>query len=277
LEKQGVDQSRDKQSPPIPFSVEEITSFGAAPPPAARFCGRCGAPLDPSHPECMGCVAKPQTILYQPTVAHPVAPVMALYFAFLASSAVAIIAVLAGADVIKAEIATILIDTLLVLMWCIPARRLLTPALFRAINFLWFPAGVGGGVLTFLVASLMLWTLHAAFGIPVLDASRDFLSHGYGWSSILLITCIQPAIIEEIAFRGIIFGSLQGILSTNETIIVSACMFSILHLSIPSFPHLLIIGVALGVLRARSGSLFPGMCLHFTHNLLCILSEAKGW
>jgi len=40
-----------------------------------------------------------------------------------------------------------------------------------------------------------------------------------------------------------------------------------IHLSVPSFPHLFLMGLALGYLRSRTGSLYAGMVLHFTHNL----------
>ena len=35
--------------------------------------------------------------------------------------------------------------------------------------------------------------------------------------------------------------------------------------------------VALGYLRHRTGSLLPGMLLHFTHNLLTVLSDRAPW
>jgi membrane protease YdiL (CAAX protease family) len=47
-------------------------------------------------------------------------------------------------------------------------------------------------------------------------------------------------------------------------------------MSIPSLPHLLILGVVLGWLRVKTGSLYPGMLLHFSHNFLVILSERTG-
>ena len=58
-----------------------------------------------------------------------------------------------------------------------------------------------------------------------------------------------------------------------ETVIVTAAIFAILHLNLASFVHLLVIGLALGLVRLRSGSVYPGMILHFTHNFLCILTE----
>ena len=79
--------------------------------------------------------------------------------------------------------------------------------------------------------------------------------------------------VEELAFRGFIQSSLMRVLGTYESVFVSALMFGILHLSIPSMPHLFLIGVVLGWLRVRTGSLYPGMLMHLTHNLLVVLAE----
>ncbi len=90
---------------------------------------------------------------------------------------------------------------------------------------------------------------------------------------IILCICVQPAVIEELAFRGVIFGALQKALSPFETIMVSALMFMILHLSIARFPHTLALGAAAGYLRTRTRSLYPCIVLHFSHNFLCVLAE----
>ncbi len=83
--------------------------------------------------------------------------------------------------------------------------------------------------------------------------------------------------IEELAFRGIIFGALRRVLEPMEAVLVSALMFMILHLAIASFPHLFAIGLLLGWLRMHTGSMYPGMLLHFLHNFLVVLSERGPW
>ena len=87
---------------------------------------------------------------------------------------------------------------------------------------------------------------------------------------------MQPAIFEELASRGVIFGALERVLAVREAIMVSALLFMIIHLAVLSFPHLLVLGLVLGYLRVRTGSLYPGMVLHFTHNLLVVMSESSG-
>ena len=59
----------------------------------------------------------------------------------------------------------------------------------------------------------------------------------------------------------------------REAILVSAIMFAGLHLSPITFPHLIIMGSALAWLQVRTGSIYPGMVLHFCHNLWCCLAE----
>ena len=142
-------------------------------------------------------------------------------------------------------------------------------------------SGKGGTGKTMVSASLI-----AVWDDPVIATDLDveepkcaepILGAGYGWGTVILVFCIQPAVIEELAFRGVILGSLRRVLGRRDAVIVSALMFMVLHLSVLSFPHLLLIGLVLGYLRIRSGSLYPCMVLHFTHNFMAIMAEAAGW
>jgi membrane protease YdiL (CAAX protease family) len=108
---------------------------------------------------------------------------------------------------------------------------------------------------------------------PDESMSEPFLKAGFGWGTVILFTCIQPAIIEELAFRGVIFAGLTKALSGMETILVSALMFMVLHLSPLRFPHTLALGIGAGFLRYRTKSIYPCMLMHFSHNFLCIAGE----
>jgi len=68
-------------------------------------------------------------------------------------------------------------------------------------------------------------------------------------------------ICEEALFRGAIFGLLQR-KSTAKAIIISAALFAVYHLNPWNLVPLFFIGVLFGLLRARSGSLVPGMVAH---------------
>jgi len=78
------------------------------------------------------------------------------------------------------------------------------------------------------------------------------------------------------AVFGVVLQSMQPLLSPAEAVFVSALMFMILHLSVASFPHTFIMGVAAGWLCVRTRSLLPGMLLHFLHNGYCVALEWAG-
>jgi ABC-2 type transport system permease protein/sodium transport system permease protein len=103
---------------------------------------------------------------------------------------------------------------------------------------------------------------------------------------ILVTLAIVPAIFEELCFRGFIFGALRTRLTAIWTIVASALLFGVFH-EILSPGRLLpstFLGLALGWVRWRSGSVWPCMLLHIMNNgLLMTIShyredlQARGW
>lgn len=133
----------------------------------------------------------------------------------------------------------------------------------------WYGAGIVGGFITFGIAVASLALMQKLTGLST--TAPQSLLPGYDWWMVLLLVAVQPAVFEEMAFRGVMFGGFGHSLRGVETIAVTALMFMVLHLSVPAFPHLLIMGVLLGWMRHRSGSWLPGVFLHFVHNFLCIV------
>lgn len=140
-------------------------------------------------------------------------------------------------------------------------------------NPIWALIAPLGALLTFTTAAVVMSGMHHLIELPIFDYMKAFRANGLGLGTAVLCICVQPAVIEELAFRGIIQRSLQPSLSRSEAIVATALMFMILHLQVPNFPHLLLLGLVLGVLRELSGSLISGMLLHFTHNLLALLLD----
>jgi membrane protease YdiL (CAAX protease family) len=164
--------------------------------------------------------------------------------------------------------------TVVVLLWLIGTHRDVFPALVTMPKPKWHALAAGMACLTFGLAVLVAELLTSLLGIRHGTYSRPFLRAGYGWAGVILTICVQPAIIEELAFRGVILGSLRRVLRTRDAVIVSALMFAILHLGILNFPYLVLMGLLLGYVRIRSGSLYPCMLMHFLHNLFVVLLEA---
>lgn len=110
-------------------------------------------------------------------------------------------------------------------------------------------------------------------GIPFERITDEMHRHNYALWQLLALYSLAPAIFEEVAFRGIIFHRMRGVLDEREAWLVQAALFSVLHLSPVIFPTHFAMGLIFGWLRMRTGSLIPGMILHAAWNAANILLE----
>jgi len=90
----------------------------------------------------------------------------------------------------------------------------------------------------------------------------------------LVIISIIPAISEELIFRGVI-QKLFIDLSRNKHfgIILTAILFSAMHMDIAGFLPRFALGAILGYMYLWSGSIYLSIVAHFTNNLLAFLME----
>lgn len=82
----------------------------------------------------------------------------------------------------------------------------------------------------------------------------------------IVMTCLQPAVFEEVAFRGFMFTNLQRLASAKGAVYVSAVLFGIMHLSFISLIWLVPLGIVFGMLRYRYNTLWYGIIGHFIYN-----------
>ncbi len=97
------------------------------------------------------------------------------------------------------------------------------------------------------------------------------------WS--ILSIAVQPAIFEELAFRGVMYNQLEKVMDVKAVFIVTGMLFAILHISPVSIIWLLPFGILTAWMRKKSGHLWYGIAFHFFFNLTYVLTEAKqrGW
>ncbi|HUQ12318.1 MAG TPA: CPBP family intramembrane glutamic endopeptidase [Steroidobacteraceae bacterium] len=110
-------------------------------------------------------------------------------------------------------------------------------------------------------------------GLPFERITDEMQRHDYSLWQLLTLYSLAPAVFEEIAFRGVIFGRLRQVLGDREGWLVQAAFFSVLHLSPVIFPTHFAMGLIFGWLRMRTGSLLPGMVLHAAWNAANIVLE----
>lgn len=86
-------------------------------------------------------------------------------------------------------------------------------------------------------------------------------------SVIILMLCVQPAVVEEVCFRYIGLGVLCRVTTTRAAVVATAAMFALAHLGTPvAMPYLFALGVVLGYARVLGGMALP-VAMHFLHNL----------
>jgi sodium transport system permease protein len=109
-------------------------------------------------------------------------------------------------------------------------------------------------------------------------AGLESLFAGAPWWQIVLVVAAMPAVCEELAFRGFIFTGLRNTGSPWRAICVSAIFFGLSHGILQQSLIAGLIGVLLGWLALRTGSILPGMVFHLVHNSLGVLTaRAPDW
>ena len=108
--------------------------------------------------------------------------------------------------------------------------------------------------------------------IPALDSfyktmmeMLDKLTGGPFWSSFLLVAIFAP-IFEEWLCRGMVLRGLLTRMKPAWAIVVSALFFALIHLNPWQALNAFIIGVIMGYVYYKSGSLWLTMLIHFVNN-----------
>ncbi|MCI0462527.1 MAG: ABC transporter permease subunit [Gemmataceae bacterium] len=81
------------------------------------------------------------------------------------------------------------------------------------------------------------------------------------WGPVLLLALLS-AVSKELAFRGLILTGLRQRFSPWAAILISSLLFAAFHMNVFVMGPAFVLGVVLGVLAVRSGSIVPGVLLH---------------
>lgn len=246
---------------------------------ALSFCRECGAAWAEGASVCTRCGT--------PRVEARAAPVGLSTTAGLASSLalffVLLVTVLAplvieSDDLFDMLDKLLLVDTVIVAIWAIIHRHDLAAPLRNVGEWRYWGLALAAVPVTLGIAYANLWLATDVLGGFDIDLAALYLGAGYSLPMVLLLCAVQPAVVEEIAFRGIMFERLQTIVDPKAAIIMVAIGFMTLHLSFLSAIFLVALGLITGWLRWKSGSLYPAMLVHLLHNgVVALLSYSGAW
>jgi membrane protease YdiL (CAAX protease family) len=99
-------------------------------------------------------------------------------------------------------------------------------------------------------------------------------SHGVATAANVGALAVAPALAEELVFRGMLLGSLAGAGSAPFAVAASALAFAAIHVEPASYrmPFAFLLGIALGGMRLRTGSVLPGIVAHGVLNSITLLA-----
>ncbi len=111
---------------------------------------------------------------------------------------------------------------------------------------------------------------------PVSSAVKETLQQSLGdspnlWSCLLLLALL-PAICEELAFRGFILSGFRHLGNKWRAIVLSSLFFAITHALLQQSLISWLVGAVIAYVAVQTGSIFPCMLFHLTHNSLEFVS-----
>jgi hypothetical protein len=134
---------------------------------------------------------------------------------------------------------------------------------------------IGIGFLIALVAIFGFGRLTSAFleFLEILGYSSVLsnVSINSFWQYIIyvIVSCLAPAIFEEMLFRGVIASGLKE-RGFKVALFVSALIFMLMHGNAEQTVHQFIVGLIVGYIFIKTGNLWLGVIIHFFNNFISI-------
>jgi membrane protease YdiL (CAAX protease family) len=130
------------------------------------------------------------------------------------------------------------------------------------------------------------YVLAGTVGALVLSYTVEFVARESEWlqevqqairmpmqlpASLLLIGCLYP-LAEELAFRGLLFGWLEGRWGGRVAFVASSIAFAAAHWEPANIMRALLPGLLFGWLRWRSNSIVPSLVAHTINEVTAVLA-----
>jgi membrane protease YdiL (CAAX protease family) len=143
-------------------------------------------------------------------------------------------------------------------------------------------AGVGAALVVPLAELLDRWSYVILPPLRELNGGQGaLLSTASPWQAVLVVAAVAltPALCEEALFRGWLQGALRRRLRAWPAIVIQAVLFALFHMSPLSIVALAFVGLYLGFLFDRCGTLYASMTAHCLYNgtIIAVMNLAPSW
>ena len=249
--------------------------------PGERSCADCGAELPPAVAAVAACGEEgevPWTVTHV-TIGLMLFLVLLVAAAFVARGAGSLYP--AHEQALQTWVGVHLLALAAgAVVWVLGARMAVSPT--RALGFVAPRTSLGMASLLALaaLAASILGTF--AYGLAVDALGLEFLRPpeiedgtifpGVGILLTLQALAVVTPLSEELLFRGFALRGMIRSIGTGPAVVATALLFSVLHLKPEVMIPIFITGLALGLLRVKTGSLWPCIAAHAGQNALALLA-----
>lgn len=125
-------------------------------------------------------------------------------------------------------------------------------------------------IITSMVINFISFVFQSATGIEFSGGYDEVINGPAEIAMSVISVAVLPAVVEEIAIRGIVLQPLRRY-GDWFAIIASSLIFSLMHGNMVQIPYTLTAGIFFGIVAVSTGSLWPSIVLHFLNNLFSVL------
>ncbi len=141
-------------------------------------------------------------------------------------------------------------------------------------NFVFFVAAMGFCMFAS-QASNIGGAIIESFGVEFPTMDRTLPEGVFGIALVILSTSVFPALLEEFMMRGVVLGVFKKF-GQGFAIIVSSILFAVMHASLTQFAFAFLVGIILGFITVKSGSVWPAVIIHAANNFVSVVFSYLG-
>ena len=129
------------------------------------------------------------------------------------------------------------------------------------------PIGLGACMLGNNASTIFNSVLANVFRVQSKSLDEATPQTAFGFFIYVVAIAVVPALIEELALRGVVMQSLRRF-GDGFALVTSSVIFALMHGNLIQAPFALICGLAMGYLVLKTGSLWISITIHFCNNFL---------
>ena len=152
-------------------------------------------------------------------------------------------------------------------------RSILQTYSFRKTKFMNFVAALFMGCGAMLIGIILTSFVSMLFPTEAEMVSSGLMNELMSDNELLTfaVVALTPAVCEEMLFRGFLFSAFRGRYKIVVSVLLTAVIFGVYHMSIVRFFTTALLGAALAVIVYYSDSIFPAMVMHAINNGIAVL------